>query len=362
MTDFWNLLSQYLNGRDFLGNTIAEWTTAGLILAGSFFSLILLRGLLKKIFSQLNKRNPSDARAFLQRLTEKTYTWMIFIVALHLGAINLELYSSLLRTLHITLALSLLIQLMIWGNELIELLTMRMIKVRERRLGASDPTVQTIAPIIRLIGRMILFAVLLLLALDNLGVNISALLTGLGIGGVAVALAVQNILGDLFASLSIALDRPFEVGDSISVNNQTGTVEKIGLRTTRLRSVSGEELVFPNNMLLNSQIQNMRRMEERRNVFNIGVTYETKPEVLDRIPEIIGKVISSHPDLRFERADFRSFGDSALIFEVIYWTESRDLSTHRERQHHINSEIFKAFNREGISFAYPTQTLYLRQT
>ncbi len=350
-----------IGDHDVLGNTIAEWSVGGAIFIGSFLLLFIAKGLLKGILTRLAKRSPSDAHDFLLRLITRTYTAILLIVALHLGAINLELLPELRKILKITLALSVLIQLMIWGNQLIEFLALRVVKARESRLGMKDPTVQTIIPILRLIGRITLFAVLLLLTLDNLGVNISALLTGLGIGGVAVALAMQNILGDLFASLSIAIDRPFEVGDAIIVNNQTGTVERIGLRTTRVRSINGEELVFPNNMLLNSQIQNMRRMNERRATFSLGLTYDTNPAQLAKIPNILKEIISAQPGLRFERADFRSFGDSALVFEVIYWTESRDISAHRERQHEINVEIFRRFKQEGLSFAYPTQTLYLKQ-
>jgi len=298
------------------------------IFVSTFCALLVLRGVSKSVLIRLAKRRPSGAHDFLIRAVSRTYTAILLIVALHIGAINLELLPELRKILKITLALSVLIQLLLWGNQLIEFLALRVVRTRESRLGASDPTIQTIVPILRLIGRLILFAVLLLLTLDNLGVNISALLTGLGIGGVAVALAVQNVLGDLFASLSIAIDRPFEVGDAITVNQQSGTVERIGLRTTRLRSINGEELVFPNNMLLNSQIQNMRRMKERRATFNLGVTYDTTADQIDRIPEILEKIISAQPGLRFERADFRSFGDSALIFDVI---------------------------------AYPTQTLYVRQ-
>ncbi len=356
-----NWIQTVIGDHDVLGNTVAEWTMAGVIFVCTFFALLILRGISKTVLIRLAKRSPSDTHDFLIRVVSRTYTAILLIVALHIGAINLELLPELRKILKITLALSVLLQLLLWGNQLIEFLALRVVKTRENRLGASDPTIQTIVPILRLIGRLILFAVLLLLTLDNLGVNISALLAGLGIGGVAVALAVQNVLGDLFASLSIAIDRPFEVGDAITVNQQSGTVERIGLRTTRLRSINGEELVFPNNMLLNSQLQNMRRMKERRATFNLGVTYDTTADQIDRIPEILEKIISAQPGLRFERADFRSFGDSALIFEVIYWTESRDLSTHRELQHEINSQILRRFKQEGISFAHPTQTLYVRQ-
>jgi small-conductance mechanosensitive channel len=356
-----NWIHTVIGDHDVLGNTVAEWTMAGVIVVCTFFALFVLREVLKSALTRLAKKSPSDVHGFLIRVVSGTYTAILLIVALHIGAVNLELIPELRKILKITLALSVLIQLLLWGNQLIEFLALRVVKTRESRLGASDPTIQTIMPILRLIGRLMLFAVLLLLTLDNLGVNISALLTGLGIGGVAVALAVQNVLGDLFASLSIAIDRPFEVGDAITVNQQGGTVERIGLRTTRLRSFNGEELVFPNNMLLSAQIQNMRRMKERRATFNLGVTYDTTADQIDRIPEILEKIISTQPGLRFERAGFHSFGDSALLFEVIYWTESRDISAHRELQHKINSQILRRFNQEGISFAYPTQTLYVRQ-
>ena len=167
------------------------------------------------------------------------------------------------------------------------------------------------------VGRIVLWSVVLLMILDNLGVNITALVASLGIGGIAVALAVQNILGDIFASLSIALDRPFAIGDFIVVGDVLGTVEYIGLKTTRIRSLSGEQIVFSNADLLKSRIRNYKRMTERRVVFGFGVVYQTPHDKLERIPAMVREVIEAQPKTRFDRAHFKEYGDSALAFEAV---------------------------------------------
>ncbi|HPK54642.1 MAG TPA: mechanosensitive ion channel family protein, partial [Smithellaceae bacterium] len=200
-----------------------------------------------------------------------------------------------------------------------------------------------------------------LLVLDNLGVNITGLVAGLGIGGIAVALAVQNILGDLLASLSIVLDKPFVIGDSIVVDSFSGTVEHIGLKTTRIRSISGEQLVFSNNDLLKSRIQNYKRMQERRVVFGFGVTYQTPLEKLPLINRIIREIIAAQPNSRFERVHFKEYGDSALNYEVVYFVMTPEYGIFMDVQETINLEIFRRFQEEGIEFAYPTRTVLIQK-
>jgi small-conductance mechanosensitive channel len=185
---------------------------------------------------------------------------------------------------------------------------------------------------------------------------------GLGIGGIAVALAIQNILGDLFASLSIALDKPFVIGDFIIVDQLLGTVEHIGLKTTRIRSLSGEQIVFSNADLLNSRIRNYKRMYERRVVFSIGVTYQTPYEKLASIGTTLKEIIESQPDVRFDRAHFREYADSSLNYEVVYYVKSPDYNRYMDIQQAINLEIYRRFQDGGIEFAYPTRTLYLQDT
>lgn len=206
-----------------------------------------------------------------------------------------------------------------------------------------------------------LWSVIVLLTLDNLGFDVTALVAGLGIGGVAVALAVQKILGDLFASLSIVLDKPFVIGDFIIVGEHLGTVEHIGLKTTRIRSLSGEQLIFSNSDLLGSRIRNFKRMYERRVVFTIGVVYQTPLEKLALIPSIIREIIESQKPVRFDRSHFKEYGAFSLNFETVYWVQNPDFNTYMDIHQAINLEIYRRFTREGIEFAYPTQTLFINR-
>lgn len=210
------------------------------------------------------------------------------------------------------------------------------------------------------IGRLGIWVIILLLILDNLGMDVTALVASLGIGGVAVALAVQNILGDLFASLSITIDKPFVIGDFIIVGDLMGTVEHVGLKTTRLRSLSGEQLVFANNDLLSSRIRNFKRMQERRVVFNLGVTYDTSPEQVREVAEMIREAIQRQTLTRFDRAHFKGFAASSLDFEAVYYMTDPDFNRYMDTQQAINLELLERFNAQGIQFAFPTQTLHVQ--
>jgi small-conductance mechanosensitive channel len=195
--------------------------------------------------------------------------------------------------------------------------------------------------------------------LDNLGFKISAVITGLGIGGIAVALAAQAILGDLFAYFVIFFDRPFEIGDFITVTDKAGSVEYIGLKTTRLRSLSGEQLVFSNKDLTDSRIHNYKRMMQRRIVFQLGVTYQTTQEKIKEIPGLVKQIIEKQPDISFDRGHFAKYGDFSLIFEFVYYVVSPDYNRYMDIQQAIYFDIYKEFEQRGIEFAYPTQTLFI---
>ncbi len=214
---------------------------------------------------------------------------------------------------------------------------------------------------IMLIINVIIWAVGLLFLFDNLGYNVTTIIAGLGIGGIAIALAAQNILGDLFNYFVIFFDRPFEVGDFITVDDKKGTVEHVGIKTTRLISVSGEQLAFSNSDLTKSRIHNFKRMERRRIVFSLGVVYNTSPAKLEQIPVIIKNIITSQEGVTFDRAHFATFGAYSLNFEVVYFVESADYLQYMNTQQEINLKIFKAFAEEGIEFAYPTQTVLVNK-
>lgn len=202
---------------------------------------------------------------------------------------------------------------------------------------------------------------IILMSLSSLGINISALVTGLGVGGIAVALAAQNVLGDLLASLSIVLDKPFVVGDLIVTRTEKGTVEHIGIKTTRLRSVSGEQLILSNKDLLESRVQNFKSLKERRVLQGFGVTYSTSANVLEEIPEMVKKIVTSYEKLRFDRCHFIKYGASSLDFEVVFFVLDSDYTLYMDHQQKILLAIFREFENRGIEFAFPTETIYIEK-
>ena len=197
--------------------------------------------------------------------------------------------------------------------------------------------------------------------MDNLGFDISAVIAGLGIGGIAIALAAQAILGDLFSYFVIFFDRPFEVGDYITVQDKAGTVEYTGIKTTRIRALTGEQLVFSNTDLTNSRIHNFKKMQERRVLFKLALVYNTPVSQLEEIPKIVKGIIEKHSDVRFDRGHFASYGDFSLNFEFVYFVIGADYVKFMDTHQSINLQIYKEFEKRGISFAYPTQTLYLNK-
>lgn len=228
--------------------------------------------------------------------------------------------------------------------------------------GEEDASKKQVVRIIFIAIKVVLWAIIIVLFLDNIGVKISALVAGLGIGGIAVGFALQAILKDLFNYFVIFFDRPFEIGDFIIVGDYMGTVDRVGIKTTRITSLGGEQLVFSNTDLTDSRIKNYKKMERRRVVFQLGVTYQTSHAKLKEIPETITNIIKGIRDTTFDRAHFSSYGDFALIFEVVYYVMSNDYNKYMDIQQEINLKINEEFAKRAIEFAYPTQTLYLSKT
>ena len=206
-----------------------------------------------------------------------------------------------------------------------------------------------------------LWVVGLIFFLDNMGVKVSAVVAGLGIGGIAVALAAQAVLGDLFSHFAILFDRPFALGDFIVVDDFKGTVEHVGIKTTRVRSLSGEVLVFPNSSLTGSRIRNYQALRERRVLFTLGLTYETPAQKLKDVPGLLKEIIAGTPGTRFDRAHFKGFGDSSLDFEVVYFMLVPEFNALMDAQQAINLELVRRFEAEGIEFAFPTRTVVLER-
>ncbi|PIR04632.1 MAG: mechanosensitive ion channel protein MscS [Candidatus Liptonbacteria bacterium CG11_big_fil_rev_8_21_14_0_20_35_14] len=227
--------------------------------------------------------------------------------------------------------------------------------------GEKDKDSKSAVQSLKIIIKIILWVTGGLLVLSNLGIDITSLIAGLGIGGIAVALAIQNILGDLFSSFAIYFDKPFKVGDFIVVGQNMGTVEKIGIKTTRLRALQGEEVVISNQELVSARIQNFKKMKERRIAFKFGVVYQTDNDKLKRIPQIIKDIIESVDKLRFDRTHFISFGPSDLTFEAVYFINSPEYNDYMDANQEVNLKMKEIFEKDGIEFAYPTQTIFLNK-
>jgi len=336
----------------FLGNPVTSWLIAIALTIASYLLVLLIKKIVLQKFRLLAKKTRNNIDdTIIDLFQNKTNSFIVLILSLYIGSLAIKTsYNSLLASLAIA---AFLIQTAIWLNFLAS-------KIFEKI--ASDKTGQQTRSAyhgLAIIAKIAIWSIILLLVMNNFGINITALVTGLGIGGVAVALAVQKILGDLFASVSILLDRPFVEGDFIVVDDYAGNVEHIGIKTTRIRSLTGEQIIFSNTDLLGSRIRNYKRMKERRILFNIGATYSTSYEKLEKIPLIIKEIIDRQENARFDRCHFKSFGDSSLEFETVYYVKSADYNAYMDIQQDINIEIFRRFAEEKIEFAYPTRTIYI---
>lgn len=347
---------------DFLDQRILNVTMQGWLVLIAAWALIAL-GLmtLRKVLiwriRKLASRTKNVVDDTVASLLVKTRFYFILALSLYIAVAIAPLTERMGRYISRIAFLVLLIQVIAWGNQLISDWIQR---YKERKLE-EDAAAVTSMQAVGFLVRLLLYSVVVLVALDNFGIDVTALVAGLGIGGIAVALALQNILGDLFASLSIVLDKPFVVGDFLIVNEYLGTVEQVGLKTTRIRSLSGEQIVFSNNDLLNSRIRNYKRMYERRIVFSFGVVYDTPVEKLERISGLVREIVEAQDEVRFDRAHFHRYGDFSLDFEVVYYVLVPDYNTYMDIQEAINLQLFRRFKEEGIEFAFPTQTIHVSQ-
>lgn len=337
-------------------NLSQDWAYALLTALGFMLALHLVRKLVLHHLQRVAKTTDTVIDDFLIEVLSATRILLVVAAGLYLGTHFLTLAPRLEKFVDRAFITVIFVQAGFWANRgLIFWLRYRFSQGEKEDEGARAMT----ASLLSFLGRMVLWLLVFLLVLDNLGLNVSALIASLGIGGIAIALAVQNILGDLFASLSIAIDKPFVIGDFIVVDDVLGTVEHVGLKTTRLRSLGGEQIILSNNDLLKSRIRNYKRMQERRAVFSLGVTYDTSVVLAEQIPGLIKQAVEAQSQARFDRAHFKSFGASSLDFEVVYYVLSPDFNVFMDVQQAINLQLLRVFGERSIAFAFPTQTLHV---
>jgi small-conductance mechanosensitive channel len=331
------------------GNTVSAWLTGVGLFAGAAVILWLLRWVVARRLSAVAARTATWVDDLLVELVRLTKDWFIVIVGLSIALKGVVvLHSGVALILHGALVLGMMLQVAIWANGAVRFWV---VHYRQNRGGdgSSVATVQGFA----FLARIALGALLVILTLDLLGVKVTTLIAGLGITGIAIALAVQSVLGDLFAALSIVLDKPFVIGDFIVVDTVEGTVEHVGLKTTRIRSIGGEQVIVSNADLLKSRIRNYRRLAERRVALTFKLAQDTDPAAAARIPVILREIVERQKPIRFDRAHLVRIGDWSLQYEVVYFVLSPDFMTHMNIQQQINVDVLERFRIERVRLATP---------
>ena len=353
-----NLLNNSFTNYMFLDNYVWEWILAIVITLTIYAFLVFIKKVAEKRLKTFAQKTSTNLDDYLLEMLSSISKIFIFLSAINIGSNIVTLNENVNSVLGHAFLLILFWQITRW----IVLVT-NIIFTRYKKIKETNDDMHGVTAIngLTAISKFIIWLIFLMLAMDNLGVDITALVAGLGIGGLAIALAAQSILGDLFASLTIMIDKPIAIGDYVVVDNFMGNVKAIGIKSTKLESLTGEEIIISNSDLLNSRLRNYHqsRMKKRRSSMKIGIVYETNSNDLKRIQEILREIVKSNPKTEYIRAIFTNFGDFSLDFELTYNVLSPDYETLTEINHEIRLKIFETFEKEGLKFAYPTRTVHL---
>lgn len=349
-------MQEFLN-QMYFGNSVKSY----LIALGAFLVVLLIVRIFKNIvlrrLKRLAERTETTLDDFLVQGIERTIVPLLYFGSLYLAIKSLNLEQKFDKVFDVVSAI-------IFAFFILRTLSSAVIyflRAFMRKQGADEQKQKQFKGITTLIS-IIIWILGFIFVLDNFGFDVSAVIAGLGIGGIAIALAAQAILGDLFSYFVIIFDRPFEIGDFVILApDKLGAIEHIGIKTTRIRSLSGEQLIISNTDLTNSRIHNYKRMERRRVVFKLGVVYQTKSEQLKQVTELVKSIIMNEPDTQFDRGHFASYGDFSLNFEFVYFILGSDYVKYMDTQQNINLKIYDEFEQRGIEFAYPTQTLFVNK-
>ncbi len=336
----------------------------GIVIAIGIFVgvLILLKVFQLVIMNRLKawcKRTETKIDDTLLGIVESINTFTYVITALYIAIGSLQLHWLIYKIILFVFLFMLVYEIAKAAGRLSAYGVKRYVERQHQTKDEGEIHVKNLARIAATVAKVLVWSVGLLFILSNIGINVTSLVASLGIGGIAIAFALQQILGDMFNSFSIYFDRPFEVGDFIVVGDKNGIVKKIGLKSTRLQTLLGEELIISNNDITAARVQNFKRMQKRREVMVFGVVYETPAEKLEEIPVIVKEIISSVEHAELDRCHFSSYGDFSLNFETVYFIDSPDYNLYMDVKQRVNLELFKRFEREGIEFAYPTQKVFV---
>jgi small-conductance mechanosensitive channel len=341
--------------RTFFGNSVLDYSEALVVFVLLLVGFKLFQTLLLANLKRLAQKTQTDVDDTFIKIIESIKPPFYSFIALYLAIKILVISSFIAQVINVVL--------IIWiVYEVISVFQILVTYIIAKRFDKEkDTATRSALTMLGKITKGVLWAVGILMILSNLGVNVNSLIAGLGIGGVAIAFALQNILTDLFSSFAIYFDKPFLVGDFITVGKDSGTVLKIGIKSTRLRSLTGEELIISNRELTTARIQNFKRLTERRLIITLGVVYSTPKEKLEKIPGMLKEIVEGVSQTRFDRAHFKDFAPSSLDFELVCFVKTGDYTEFMNAREQINLAIIEAFGKEKIEFAYPTQTVYLEK-
>ncbi len=337
-------------------NTLFDYTVALGIVIGAIIAFKIFEKIVLVRIKNISKKTTNTVDDVLVDAIQQMGLLFYIAIGLYVGAQHLVLSERIDMSIR-------LFVLVIVTYEIIRALQtiVRFVLKRHATKEGENASSESMVHLGMLFARIILWSVGGLFVMSNLGINITALAASLGIGSLAIALALQNILSDMFSSFSIYADKPFEIGDYIVIGADSGTVKKIGLKTTRITTLQGEELVVSNKELTTVRVQNYKKMKRRRVAFTFGVVYDTPKKKLEMIPTKVKEIIEGVDHLEFDRCHFHEFGDSALLFDVVYYVDTREYLPYIDTRQDINLKLFEVFEKEKIEFAYPTQTVVVKK-
>ncbi|SFH23456.1 mechanosensitive ion channel family protein [Pedobacter insulae] len=336
------------------GNTTSEWAIAIAIILGLFILIKLFKSVVLQRLKKWTSGTENNWDDFIVTMVENSILPLLYISSFYFGIKTLSLNDKVDNIIHIAYLAAFTFFVLKMISAAFRKFVYSFIK-RDDKSGDKEKQAGGLI----VIANVLIWIIGLIFFIDNLGYNVTTLIAGLGVGGIAIALAAQTVLGDLFSYFVIFFDRPFEIGDFVVIGDKNGTIEYIGIKTTRIRTLSGEQLICSNTDLTNSRLHNFKRMERRRIVFSLGLTYQATSQQLKEVPELVKEIISTKPKLQFDRGHFSGYGDFSLNFEFVYFVLDSDYNVFMDYQQAVYLDIFTAFEERGIAFAYPTQTLFM---
>lgn len=347
------------------GNSGEAYFQSLAVFVGALIIFKLVQFVAIKRIEVVTKKTETDIDDFLMTLIKSIKPPFYLLISLYLASRFIVVKEVVAGFIDAVIFIAVVLQIILITQRVIDYISIKIIQKTTNENGdMSEEEIRGEEAVVKTVGRVIKFiiwALAILFVLSNMGVNVTSALAGLGIGGIAIAMASKDILSDIIAAITIFIDKPFKVGQFVQVGDNMGTVEHVGAKTTRIKTLQGEELIIPNQDLANSRVQNYKRMEKRRVVFNLGVVYGISSEKLKKIPSIIKEIIENVEKTEFDRSNFATYGDFSLNFETVYYIDSSDYNEYMNIQEKINLAIYEKFEKEKIEFAYPTQTVFVEK-